>query len=231
MNTKFDIGRTTERWNRIGLLNGIDDVSDKVVMSMFYEFTLRHLTFLSEEQKILDNMFENETVYFPMLRRLFNQNKLSPKYFLPQYEVQKYETYEFFLTLIRTLDERNSYEKEIENYVEEKMALNYRITLQDDMAFSIITFIPILISDYHQYVIDMKKDYDYMIMLMNCSDPESEFICNYCEKFDIKKLLNEWGKKKLKENITVIEFEKFLTANLAKNILSGSNEIMSTTPS
>src|SRR5258706_16031407 len=144
---KLNFDEILTRWKGVGLLENIDDISDQLVLSIFYEKMLHYLTFLSNIEK--NRLPENhETALFPIVRRLFERYKLRPKYFLLDYEVENFESYTFFITLSREIDERNIYEKEVGDYVEKHLNHIHRNGLYDDLELSIKTFIPVLIINF-----------------------------------------------------------------------------------
>lgn len=219
-----DSDKMINRWDGIGLLNGIDNLSHRFILSFFFETTLQYWIEL-EDKKLLP--FEcSETIFFPMIRKLFSLNKLTPKYFLPHHNLDDYNTYDFFIPFSGSIRERISYEKEIQNYCEE-LPLSYLLTIIDDLEKSIRLFIPLLFLNFHSFHQYVTNDYilSYNYKNNKSEDQEALFLRTYCEGFNIDNLLVKW--KISKEQI--IYTRKIYGTKLTEDNHPVSDPIVSTT--
>lgn len=230
------------KWSNFGLLLGIDDTSEQFVIALFFEKLLQHLTMVSQTQ----NEEPLETIFFPMIRRLFTAKKLPPKYFVP-IQGEEQNSYEFFLPLYSSLQDRELYLKEIGDYSKiipidlqridtSLITGSFFINKNDaaknliiDLDRSIKTFFPVLIENYKSYQKYMIADIDNMIFYRSIDDMEAELIANYCQQFNIENLLSQW-KSRHDEMIRALNiFEEGMKSALTKNNLPGSDPIVSTT--
>lgn len=207
-----NLDETYQKWYKVGLLAGIENLSEQIVLSLFFECELLYLMSLPKTGNAdLDN---EETFFFPILRRLFTSKKLSPKYFLPQYDVENFETYDFFITLKSNIEDRILYELEIGNYIDKNVNTTHRTTVVFDLCHSIKTFIPVLAVNFREYLLYMKSDLDTMIMINSLPDPESELISSYCDNFKIENLLKRWNERKSEPVLTVEDILKHINSSL-----------------
>lgn len=154
------------RWTKIGLLEGLE-VENRSTIAIYLESTLLFMQendmnkFLTSDNPV--NVNDLNTLLFPMIRRLYSNNKLE-------------------LTLFQRTNEDHRYLSLVEEFTN-KICFKPSTEIQNIM-YDFYQFLPLLIKDFDHFCVNNYKSLLTLIPI----DIEVELLSQYCDQFNIEKL-------------------------------------------
>lgn len=158
-----------ERWNKIGLLEGIKGKQNRILLATYFEIALH--TLMNDLSEITV-----DTIVFPMIRRLFTDDKLSVLQFVNDDDDRKY------------LDVVNSYVR----------VKREKVSKELDIRAEFKEFLITLIIDYVNWSLSPSTRKLGVLIKNADGDVEAELLALYCETCNVERLV-DISKQNLRE--------------------------------